>query len=101
MIPVIFSVMSEEDLEAIADYIANDSAARALSFVQELRKQCLDLGLFPNAYQSFPELGDNVRIMPYKNYIILYQVLKDCVYIGRVMHGARDVLRLIEDKNFP
>lgn len=93
--------MSEDDLEAIADYIAGDSPVRALSFVRELRKQCLDLGMFPNAYKNFPELGENAPIMPYKNYIILYQVLRDYVYIVRIIHSARDMLKLIEDKNFP
>ena len=34
-----FTPMAEQDLEAIADYIAADNPGRALSFVRELRTQ--------------------------------------------------------------
>ncbi|HNE26656.1 MAG TPA: type II toxin-antitoxin system RelE/ParE family toxin [Pseudomonadales bacterium] len=37
---LVFTPLAEQDLEAIADYIAIDSPLRALSFVQELRTQC-------------------------------------------------------------
>jgi plasmid stabilization system protein ParE len=37
---VFFSVEAEGDLEGIANYIAADSPARALSFVSEIRKHC-------------------------------------------------------------
>lgn len=35
-----FTPLAEQDLEAIADYIAADNPTRALSFVRELRAQC-------------------------------------------------------------
>lgn len=95
MIPVIFSNMAEEDLEQIADYIAQDNPKRALSFVQELRKHCLNLGAFPNSHPLFPELGENVRIVPYQNYVALYRVFNDVVVIERIIHGARDIFNLI------
>lgn len=94
MNPVVLSLMAEADLETIADYIALDNPSRALSFVKELRKICLDLSLFPNAYSSFPELGENVRVMPYKNYMVLYHGLECSVSIERILHGARDIMNL-------
>lgn len=94
MIPVVFSRMAEADLESIADYIALDNPSRALSFVKELRKICLDLSVFPNAHSAFPQLGENVRIMPYKNYVVLYRVLECSVSIERILHGARDIMNL-------
>jgi toxin ParE1/3/4 len=96
--PVIFSRKAEDDLEAIADYIAQDNSVRALSFVQELRKQCVAIGQFPNSYTRFVELGENARIMPYKNYVVLYRVLDDAVSIERIIYGARDVVNLIRDE---
>jgi toxin ParE1/3/4 len=98
MIPVIFSRKAEDDLEAIADYIAQDNPTRALSFLQELRKQCANLGLFPNAHPRFPELGERSRVMPYKNYVVLYRVLDDTVSIERIIQGARDILNLLRDE---
>jgi toxin ParE1/3/4 len=95
MTPVIFSVMAEEDLEAVADYIAVDNPRRAISFVQELRKQCMDLSRFPNSHTRFPELGREARIMPYKNYVVLYRVLDKSVIIERIINGARDILNIV------
>ena len=42
-----FTPMAEQDLEAIADYIAADNPVRALSFVHELRTQCQRITLNP------------------------------------------------------
>lgn len=98
MTSVIFSLMAEKDLEAIADYIAQDNPIRSLFFVQELRKQCLDFGHFPNSHPRFLELGKDARIVPYKNYVVLYRVLEDIVSIERILHGARDILNLVCDE---
>ncbi|PZX36942.1 ParE-like toxin of type II ParDE toxin-antitoxin system [Roseinatronobacter thiooxidans] len=38
---------AEGDLESIADYIARDNPARALSFVRELYHLCLDIADMP------------------------------------------------------
>ncbi|MGD7268361.1 type II toxin-antitoxin system RelE/ParE family toxin, partial [Ralstonia pseudosolanacearum] len=32
--------LAEQDLESIADYIAQDNPARAVTFVRDLREQC-------------------------------------------------------------
>lgn len=98
MTPVLFSRKAEDDLEAIADYIAQDNPVRAVSFVKELRKQCVAIGQFPNAHTRFLELGQDARIMPYKNYVVLYRVLDDSVSIERIIQGARDILNLIRDE---
>lgn len=42
-----FTPLAEQDLEVIADYIAVDNPARALSFVRELRAQCQRIVLNP------------------------------------------------------
>jgi toxin ParE1/3/4 len=101
MIPVVFSHRAADDLEAIADFIAQDTPARAVAFLQELRQQCLNIGRFPNAQPRFPELGDRARVMPYKNYVVLYQVWDDVVSIERIIHGARDILSLIRHEGSP
>lgn len=53
-----FTPLAEQDLEAIADYIAADNPVRALSFVRELRAQCQRITLNPPGYRLRPELGD-------------------------------------------
>lgn len=97
MKPVIFSAKAEYDLEEIADHIAEDSSRRAISFVRKLREQCQKLEQFPESFRRFPELGPDARIMPYKKYVVLYRVLNDAVSIERVLHGARDILALLDE----
>ena len=55
------SPAAEDDLEAIADYIAQDSPANAIRFVDELRLQCQRLVKAPMAYVARPELGEGLR----------------------------------------
>jgi toxin ParE1/3/4 len=94
--PVAFRPQADSDLEAIADYIAADNPARAQSFLRELRERCQLLGNFPESARRFPELGEDARILPYRNYIV-YRNLPHQVLISRVIHGARDILAALSD----
>ena len=46
---------AEEDLESIADYIAEDNPSRAVTFVQELREKCRVLAEMPKSASARPE----------------------------------------------
>jgi toxin ParE1/3/4 len=94
--PVRFSPRAERDLEDIADYIAQDNSPRALSFVRELRGRCDKLGISPHAPRQFRQPGADAHILPYGNYVILYRNLATEVAIARIIHGARDIMALIE-----
>ncbi|WP_258889807.1 type II toxin-antitoxin system RelE/ParE family toxin [Sphingomonas sp. SUN019] len=50
-----FNAEAEDDLEAIADYIARDDPVRAVMFVREIRARCAHLPFFP---ERFPTCGD-------------------------------------------
>jgi toxin ParE1/3/4 len=86
-----FSGRAEADLETIADYIARDNPARALSFVRQLRDHCRNLLTFPRASPLRPQLGDGVRLSVFGNYVVLYVVRDELLEIRRVVHGARDL----------
>lgn len=92
---VAFRPQAVRDLEGIAEYIAADNPVRARSFVQEIRQRCRLLGDFPESARRFPELGRDARILPYRNYVIIYRNLPDQVLISRVIHGARDILSVL------
>jgi len=81
---------AEDDLEAIADYIAHDNPRRALSFIQELRGQCVRITQNPPGYRLRPELGDDVRSCSHGNYVIFFIATPDELTVIRVLHGARD-----------
>ncbi len=94
---VAFRPQALRDLEAIADYIAVDNLSRAWSFVRDLREPCRLLGDFPESARRFPELGEDARILPYRNYVIIYRNLHHQVLISRMIHGARDILAVLSD----
>ena len=86
-----FTPLAEQDLETIADYIAADNPARALSFVRELRTQCKRIAINPPGYCLRPELGENIRSYAHGHYVIFFETTPDAVHIVRILHGARDI----------
>ena len=83
--------LAEQDLEAIADYIAADSPVRALNFVRELCAQCQCITLNPPGYRLRPELGDGIRSCAHGRYVIFFESDHDAVKVLRILHGARDL----------
>jgi toxin ParE1/3/4 len=95
--PVTFAPAARLDLLSIGDFIAADNKKRAVSFVEELERRCLKLSDFPEAARRFPALGPDARIVPFKGYVILYRVMPSEVSIERVLHGARDIIAVIDN----
>lgn len=91
------SPLAEQDLEAIGDYIAQDNPVRAVSFMEELYRQCLLIAESPVLYRERPELGQSVRSCAYGRYLIVFRVLDTEVRIERLLHGSRDVLSLFTE----
>jgi toxin ParE1/3/4 len=56
---LIFTHQAEADLEAIGDHIALDSPFRAVTFIRELRADCLELRTMPERYRR--RSGDTAR----------------------------------------
>jgi toxin ParE1/3/4 len=88
---LVITPLAEQDLEAIADYIAADNPGRAVTFVRELRAQCQRIALNPPGYRLRPELGDGIRSCAYGNYVIFFVARPDEATIVRILHGARDL----------
>ena len=84
----------EQDLQEIADYIALDNPTRALSFVEELERAIQHIAENPLVYRLRPDAGRGVRIAIYSRYLILFRVVGDVVFVGRVVSGARDLSKL-------
>ena len=83
------SRQADRDLLGIADYIARDNAARASSFVRELRSACARLGDMPAATLARPDLAPGLRMKAFGNYLIFLKIEGDYVLIVRVVHSAR------------
>jgi plasmid stabilization system protein ParE len=95
-VKVRFAAPALLEFEAIADWVARDNPMRAFSFVEELRKACLDIGRRPRAYPFFePRRADGVRRRVHGNYLIFYRIGSDAVEILHVLHGARDYEQIV------
>jgi len=93
-----FSSFVEGDLDAIADYIAQDNPTRAVSFLQEIGAQIYTVGQNPLLYQLRPEIGEDARMAIVGRYAILFRVIGEAVRIERVVYGGRDLLALFQQQ---
>ena len=83
---------AEADLEAIGDLIAQDNPARALSFVRELSRSCLEPADMPEAWPIVPRYEHHgVRRRVHGRYLIFYRVAEGRITILHVLNGAMDV----------
>lgn len=86
-----FADEAERELEAIADYIARDNPARAISFVGELRNACLGLADLPRGYPVLERYASHgARRRPHGDYLIFYLIDAERIVVIHVLHGARD-----------
>jgi toxin ParE1/3/4 len=87
-----FSAEAEQDLEDIADWIAQSNPQRAISFLAELRDSCKILTEFPESCPLVPRYeAQGIRRKVHGNYLIFYAVKKGDVIIIHILHGARDI----------
>jgi toxin ParE1/3/4 len=89
------SPQADSELEAIGDYIAEDSPGNARRFIERLTQKFIALGRSPMMGRARPELRPDLRSFPYGAYVILYRAIDDGVEIVRVVHGARNLDDLI------
>jgi toxin ParE1/3/4 len=77
-------------------YIADDSPARAESFVAELEAKARNLAAWPASNPARDDISPGLRVAIHGRYLLLYRDLEDEVRIVRVVHGARDLPRMFD-----
>ena len=83
------------DLEALAEYIARDSAFYASAFVREIRDASRLLNEFSERGRIVPELGNPyIRELFIREYRLIYSIKESRVVIIGLIHGKRDLKRL-------
>ncbi len=79
-----------EDVDAIATYIARDSAFYAAAVVQAILDAARTLERFPIRGRVVPEIAqDTIRERFVYSYRLIYRVREDGVTIAAVIHGKR------------
>ena len=87
---VVWSRRALQDLEAIAEYIAEDSPAYAAAVVKNIVQQTKQLSQFPRSGRKVPEFDDeNIREVFAYSYRIIYRLQQDEVLITAAIHGKR------------
>lgn len=90
------SAAAEADLVDIAEYIRRDSIPRAHSFVQELLDSCEAISAVPFSFPLVPRYRTlGLRRKVHGNYLIFYRVGEDRIEVVRIVHGAREIDRLL------
>ena len=85
-----FSARARRDLRATQEWISRDNPVRAISFVDELEKDCRALLDYPEAFPiAYRDSRRVLRKRVHGAYLILYEALRDRIVIATVVHGAR------------
>jgi plasmid stabilization system protein ParE len=86
------------DLTEIFDYIAQDSPDAAHRVLEELRAAMKKLARMPDMGHFRRDLASEpLRFWPVYSYLIIYRPEARPIQVVRVLHGARDVRRILEE----
>ncbi len=87
---------ARNDLQQIADFLAEDSPTRADSFVLELLDRCQSLTQHSSRYPVATRWRErDLRRCPYGNYLIFYSIVGESLEVNHIVHSARDYSRIL------
>jgi toxin ParE1/3/4 len=75
--------------------IRDEDAGAAERFRANILRRIGLLKNYPEAAQPRPEFGPDIRTIPIGRYIVILRVTAPKVTILRVLHGARDLPKLL------
>lgn len=88
------------DLTEIFDYISRDNPNAARRVLDELRGAMLKLAEMPEMGHYRSDLADEpLRFWPVYSYLIIYRPEERPLQVVRVLHGARDIRKLLEESS--
>ncbi|MDR1397494.1 MAG: type II toxin-antitoxin system RelE/ParE family toxin [Desulfarculales bacterium] len=77
------------DLELIIGYISRDNLDAAEALLSEIIEKTGKLTVNPSLYKKGRVAGTREMVVR-KNYIVVYAIVNDVVWIVRILHAARD-----------
>jgi toxin ParE1/3/4 len=96
MAEIVFRRFASRELQRIVDRIARDDPAAAQQFRDAIVRRINVLRQFPESARPRPEFGPNIRTIPIGRYIVILRVEVPKVTVLRIVHGARDLPRVIK-----
>src|SRR2546430_1715605 len=95
------SPQADQDLTEISEYIGARNPIAAKRFLKSLKKTFETLAVMPGLGAAWESTTvPDLRFWPltrYRNYVVFYRPIANGVEILRVVHGAQDYPRLLED----
>jgi plasmid stabilization system protein ParE len=91
-LPIRWDRLAKENLDAIYDYIAEDSVQAARKVKKELVTIARSLNDFPEKFSFEDYLADvpgNYRSVSKWSYKIIYEVTDECIIIADVFHTSQ------------
>ena len=96
MAQVRWSLTAGNDLQDIEEFIARDSVIHAIAFVDRIIEIAETLLKTPNIGRVVPEFDrSDLREVIFRHYRIVYLLKDETVFVLRVVHASRDLLRLV------
>ncbi|HEX8124931.1 MAG TPA: type II toxin-antitoxin system RelE/ParE family toxin [Allosphingosinicella sp.] len=83
------------DLDDIWFHIALDDEASATRLAERIALSVSRLADYPLSGPARPDIAEDARSLVVGNYLVLYRVSEASVEIVRVLHGAREITRLL------
>lgn len=88
---VVWTPGARTDLDEIVTYIANDSPASAVAFLETVHSKAESLSTLSERGRVVPELADpNVHELLIHKYRLLYEIHGNEIVVLGVLHGARE-----------
>lgn len=93
----ILSPAARQDLADIRDYLVREADKRVATHVLEsLRDGIRKIAAVPGIGHPRPDLGGpELRFLPVFKYLIIYRPDRHPLEIARILHGSRDVRRIL------
>ena len=82
---------AEEDLLAIADYIARDNPTAAAKWLNRIDATLSLLALHPMMGEQVDQIRPGLRHFCQGNYLLFYEPRDDGIGLVRVLHGSRKI----------
>ena len=84
---VLWSLLAERDLDAIAEYIARDNLDAALALDEHIRNAADDLAMFPRKGKPGRVPGTR-ELVVHPSYIMVYTMENKAVHIIAMLHAT-------------
>ncbi|MGX5849449.1 type II toxin-antitoxin system RelE/ParE family toxin [Mesorhizobium sp. PL10] len=96
-----FAPAAVHDIEEIGDYIDAENPPAARRFIAALRVRCGRIVDAPRGGAPRPDLWPGLRSVAFQKYVIFYTADDDDVRVERILHGARDIEGIFDERKTP